>query len=125
MVVLLYKCNLFCVILHFPKAFHLNYFVFFSVFSESLFSDFVKCRIFVNIVNFYLFAQIWILKRSTMNTKDLITTIRGRLNMPQEEAERLFDSTVNTLRETLLQGNNVALQGFGVFETKKRMNGFR
>ena len=41
-----------------------------------------------------------------MNTKDLITTIRGRLNMPQEEAERLFDSTVNTLRETLLQGNN-------------------
>ena len=55
-----------------------------------------------------------------MNTKDLITTIRGRLNMPQEEAERLFDSTVNTLRETLLQGNNVALQGFGVFETKKK-----
>lgn len=55
-----------------------------------------------------------------MNTKDLITTIRGQQSLSAEEAELLFDATVKTIKKQLLDGNVVAVQGFGQFEPKKK-----
>ncbi|MCQ2208119.1 MAG: HU family DNA-binding protein [Paludibacteraceae bacterium] len=55
-----------------------------------------------------------------MNTKDLITTIRGQQSLSAEEAEVLFDATVNAIKSQLLNGNLVAVQGFGQFEPKKK-----
>jgi len=55
-----------------------------------------------------------------VNTKDLITTIRGQQSLSAEEAERLFDATVNAIKKHLLDGNLVAVQGFGQFEPKKK-----
>ena len=51
-----------------------------------------------------------------MNTKDLITTIRGQQSLSAEEAELLFDATVKAIKKQLLDGNVVAVQGFGQFE---------
>ena len=56
----------------------------------------------------------------SVNTKDLITIIRGRLNLPADEAEQYFDAVVSTIKEQLLKGNTVAIQGFGQFEPKKK-----
>ncbi|MBO4331738.1 MAG: HU family DNA-binding protein [Paludibacteraceae bacterium] len=55
-----------------------------------------------------------------MNTKDLITTIRGQQSLSAEEAELLFDATVKAIKKQLLDGNVVAVQGFGQFEPKKK-----
>lgn len=55
-----------------------------------------------------------------MNTKDLITTIRGQQGLSAEEAEVLFDATVSALKTQLLNGDVVAIQGFGQFEPKKK-----
>lgn len=55
-----------------------------------------------------------------MNTKDLITTIRGQQSLSAEEAELLFDATVKAIKKQLLDGNLVAVQGFGQFEPKKK-----
>ena len=56
-----------------------------------------------------------------MNTKDLITTIRGQQSLSAEEAELLFDATVKAIKKQLLDGNVVAVQGFGQFEPKKKI----
>lgn len=55
-----------------------------------------------------------------MNTKDLITTIRGQQSLSAEEAELLFDATVKAIKIQLLNGNLVAVQGFGQLEPKKK-----
>lgn len=55
-----------------------------------------------------------------MNTKDLITTIRGQQSLSAEEAELLFDATVKAIKTQLLNGNLVAVQGFGQLEPKKK-----
>ena len=55
-----------------------------------------------------------------MNTKDLITTIRGQQSLSAEEAELLFDATVKAIKKQLLDGNVLAVQGFGQFEPKKK-----
>lgn len=55
-----------------------------------------------------------------MNTKDLITTIRGQQGFSADEAEKLFDATVEAIKNQLLNNNIVAIQGFGQFEPKKK-----
>ncbi|MCQ2193226.1 MAG: HU family DNA-binding protein [Paludibacteraceae bacterium] len=55
-----------------------------------------------------------------MNTKDLITTIRGQQSLSAEEAEQLFNATVAAVKAQLLKGNIVAVQGFGQLEPKKK-----
>lgn len=55
-----------------------------------------------------------------MNTKDLITTIRGQQGFSADEAEKLFDATVAAIKSQLLNNNVVAVQGFGQFEPKKK-----
>lgn len=42
------------------------------------------------------------------------------MNLPAQEAEKLFDATVDILKSELLNGNSIAVQSFGQFETKKK-----
>lgn len=55
-----------------------------------------------------------------MNTKDLITTIRGKLGLPVDDTEKLLDASVAAIKEQLVAGNLVSIQGFGQFEPKKK-----
>lgn len=55
-----------------------------------------------------------------MNTKELITELRNRLNLEEDKAEMLFDSTIKTIEKELLNNNSVNIQGFGMFEVRKK-----
>lgn len=55
-----------------------------------------------------------------VNTKDLIITIRGRLNLQSPEAEKLFEATVNILKDEFANNNTVSVPSFGQFEIKKK-----
>ena len=55
-----------------------------------------------------------------MNTKELITELKNRLNLEEDKVEMLFDSTVKTIEKELLNDNSVSIQGFGAFEVRKK-----
>lgn len=55
-----------------------------------------------------------------MNTKELITELKNRLNLEEDKAEMLFDSTVKAIEKELLSNNPVNIQGFGMFEVRKK-----
>ncbi len=55
-----------------------------------------------------------------MNTKELITELKNRLNLEEDRAEALFDSTIKVVEKELLNNNSVNIQGFGMFEVRKK-----
>ncbi len=55
-----------------------------------------------------------------MNTKELITELKNRLNLDEDKACMLFDSTIKTIEKELLNNNSVNIQGFGTFEVRKK-----
>ncbi len=55
-----------------------------------------------------------------MNTKELITELKNRLNLDDEKAGMLFDSTIKTIEKELLKNNSINIQGFGTFEVRKK-----
>ena len=55
-----------------------------------------------------------------MNTKELISELKNRLNLEEDKVEMLFESTVKTIEKELLNDNSVGIQGFGAFEIRKK-----
>ena len=55
-----------------------------------------------------------------MNTKELITELKNRLNLEEDKAEMLFNSTIKAIEKELLNNNSVNIQGFGMFEVRKK-----
>ena len=55
-----------------------------------------------------------------MNTKELITELKTRLNLDDDKAEMLFESTIKIIEKELLNDNSVGIQGFGTFEVRKK-----
>ena len=55
-----------------------------------------------------------------MNTKELISELKNRLKLDENQAENLFDTTVDVIGKELTNSNSVALQGFGTFEIRKK-----
>lgn len=55
-----------------------------------------------------------------MNTRELISELKNRLNLDEDKAETLFDATIKAIENELLNDNPVALQGFGTFEVRKK-----
>jgi len=55
-----------------------------------------------------------------LNTKELITELKNRLNLEEDKVEMLLDSTVKTIEKELLNDNSVSIQGFGTFEVRKK-----
>ena len=55
-----------------------------------------------------------------MNTKEFIIELKNRLNLDEDKAGTLLDSTVKTIEKELLNNNSVNIQGFGTFEVRKK-----
>jgi DNA-binding protein HU-beta len=55
-----------------------------------------------------------------LNTKDILSELKKRLELDEEKTNRLFDSTIQVIEKEILSNNIIALQGFGTFEVRKK-----
>lgn len=55
-----------------------------------------------------------------MTKADLIADIIGKTGLEQEEVSRVVEAFMETVKESLLQGNRIELRGFGTFHIKER-----
>ncbi len=55
-----------------------------------------------------------------MLTKDLIINVATATGLPKKRVEELLGATNAAVRESLMAGKNIALQGFGTLEIKQR-----
>lgn len=55
-----------------------------------------------------------------MNTKEVISELKKRLSMDEKTIEMLLTATVDSIKDELIEGNSVAVQGFGTFEVRKK-----
>lgn len=55
-----------------------------------------------------------------MTNQELIAALAKRMGWTQRETSDVLESTISILRENLEDGNSVNIQGFGLFETKKK-----
>ena len=56
-----------------------------------------------------------------MNNKEFISELSQRLNYNNKEATRLVSSLLSIMTQELQDGNTIAIQGFGSFEVKKKL----
>ena len=55
-----------------------------------------------------------------MNNKELFAEIATRLKITQKDVSAVLEKTVEALSDSLSQGNDVSIQGFGTFEVRKK-----
>ena len=55
-----------------------------------------------------------------MNTKEINTEIKKRLEVDSKVLDELMDSLSVIIKNEVLEGNSIALQGFGTFELRKK-----
>lgn len=55
-----------------------------------------------------------------MNNKELISELSNRLRVSQNDISNLLASTVSAFSTAFQQGNDVSLQGFGIFQIRKK-----
>ena len=55
-----------------------------------------------------------------MNKKELTIEVARRTGITQKEASHILDTALDTIADTLSQGQKVTLTGFGSFEVKSR-----
>ncbi len=55
-----------------------------------------------------------------MNKTDLIAVVAAKTGMTKKDAERVINTTLETVTQTLEKGEKVQLSGFGLFEVKQR-----
>lgn len=56
-----------------------------------------------------------------MNKTELIAVVADKAEVTQKEAELVLSAVVDTIQETLAQGEKVVLTGFGTFEVRHRV----
>ena len=56
-----------------------------------------------------------------MNNKEFISELSQRLNYNNKETTRLVSSLLSIMTQELQDGNTIAIQGFGSFEVKKKL----
>lgn len=56
-----------------------------------------------------------------MNKTELIAVVADKAEVTQKEAELILTAIVDTIQETLAQGEKVVLTGFGTFEVRHRV----
>ena len=56
-----------------------------------------------------------------MNNKEFISELSQRLNYSNKETTRLASSLLSIMTQELQDGNTIAIQGFGSFEVKKKL----
>ena len=55
-----------------------------------------------------------------MNKGGLVTEVSKRTGLSKAEVGRVIDATIETVRETVVEGDRVTLADFGTFERKHR-----
>lgn len=55
-----------------------------------------------------------------MNTKEINIEIKKRLEVDSKVLDELMDSLSVIIKNEILEGNSIALQGFGTFELRKK-----
>ena len=55
-----------------------------------------------------------------MNKTDLIAAVSVKSGITKKDAERIVNTTIETITQNLIKGEKVQLSGFGVFEVKDR-----
>jgi Bacterial nucleoid DNA-binding protein len=55
-----------------------------------------------------------------MTNKELIAELAKRLDMTQLQTSKLLEDAVSVISESLADVNSINIQGFGLFETKKK-----
>lgn len=56
-----------------------------------------------------------------MNNKEFISELSRRLNYSNKDTTRLVSSVLSIMTQELQDGNTIAIQGFGSFEVKKKL----
>jgi len=56
-----------------------------------------------------------------LNNKEFISELSQRLNYNNKETTRLVSSLLSIMTQELQDGNTIAIQGFGSFEVKKKL----
>lgn len=60
------------------------------------------------------------MKNCTMTNQELVAILAKRLKLTQRETSDVLDSFITIFNSHLEKGDSVNIQGFGLFETKKR-----
>ncbi|MFT3992669.1 MAG: HU family DNA-binding protein [Dysgonomonas sp.] len=55
-----------------------------------------------------------------MTNQELIATLAKRIGWTQRQASDMLDATVSVMKECLEDGDSINIQGFGLFEPKKK-----
>ena len=55
-----------------------------------------------------------------MTNQELIATLAKRLEWTQRQASEMLEATVSIINTNLEENNSINIQGFGLFETKKK-----
>lgn len=56
-----------------------------------------------------------------MNNKELIAALATRTGYRQDDAQNMVRTAVATIRDALVAGESVTIEGLGAFEVKKRL----
>ena len=56
-----------------------------------------------------------------MNNKEFIAELSRRLGYTNKDTARMVSSLLGIMTQELQDGNTIAIQGFGTFEVKKKM----
>lgn len=55
-----------------------------------------------------------------MTNKELIAELAKRLDLTQSQTSKLLEDGISVISENLAEVNSINIQGFGLFETKKK-----
>lgn len=55
-----------------------------------------------------------------MNNKELIASLAQNLEIPKETIAALLDATAKAMANELSQSNSINMQGFGIFESRRK-----
>lgn len=55
-----------------------------------------------------------------MNKAELIAAVADKTGLSRKDSEKALGAVLDTVTETLVEGDKIQLVGFGVFETKTR-----
>ena len=55
-----------------------------------------------------------------MNKTELVAVVAEKAGLTKKDAERVVNATVDTIVQSLREGEKVQISGFGIFEVKSR-----
>ncbi len=55
-----------------------------------------------------------------MRKQDLVKSVAGQTNLPESQVSKVVDATFSSIRDSLAQGEEVTITGFGSFRISER-----